>query len=334
MKVLSIIGFVFVSLLSAPSLFANQPERNDSTADQTWDYVQVVAVGNDPVSLDVAIAPFNDCKTTSESARSKTCEQLHLIVKDSVVENRLKQLRKGDRIRITFVFGDKNQNVLKQFCLDTAPPVSTTARLSVLLGSALVCLLLSLLCTRSNPLKLTIGEDGRYSNSKFQIAIWFFVLLVTYISTLWIRMWFAGCDFIGGVNIPQNLLLISGMSVLTFSGAKAITTSKVADEKAKAGGNQDPKNSANATPDFFKDLTHNDGEAGVPSQLDFGDFQMLIITLIAVATYLVLTFHFLGTIETAKTVSLPDVDTTMLAAFGLGQGAYLTKKAAGNVGQS
>jgi hypothetical protein len=61
---------------------------------------------------------------------------------------------------------------------------------------------------------------------------------------------------------------------------------------------------------------------------------MLVVTFIAVATYLVLVFHFLGTIETAKAISLPDVDTTLLAAFGLGQGAYLAKKAAGNVGQS
>jgi len=29
---------------------------------------------------------------------------------------------------------------------------------------------------------------------------------------------------------------------------------------------------------------------------------------------------------------LPDVDTTILATFGLGQGAYLTKKAVGEVG--
>ena len=31
---------------------------------------------------------------------------------------------------------------------------------------------------------------------------------------------------------------------------------------------------------------------------------------------------------------MPDVDTTILATFGLGQGAYLTKKAVGAVGTS
>jgi hypothetical protein len=33
-----------------------------------------------------------------------------------------------------------------------------------------------------------------------------------------------------------------------------------------------------------------------------------------------------------RTVTLPDVDSTVLAAFGLGQGAYLGKKLAGAAG--
>jgi len=61
---------------------------------------------------------------------------------------------------------------------------------------------------------------------------------------------------------------------------------------------------------------------------------MLIVTLVAVGMYLVLTFHFLGFIANIKSISLPDVDTTILASFGLGQGAYLTKKAAGDLGNS
>jgi hypothetical protein len=155
------------------------------------------------------------------------------------------------------------------------------------------------------------------------------------------------------VNIPNNLLLLSGMSALTFAGAKGITASKVAA--------QGPKPPA-AKPNFFLDLTHNDGAPAVPAQptvpaqpavgnqpavaaqaavpdqpagppqFDFGDFQMLIITLIAVGTYIVLAFTFFGTIEYSKIINLPDVDTTLLATFGLGQGAYLAKKAVGNPG--
>lgn len=299
---------------------------DQATADATLQYVRVDGVAKDQLAIDVTAGP------------PEAANQLHLVTKDTVVKDRLSQLHVGDRITIVYSVS-ANQNVLKVFRVDTATggPESRT-RAWVLLASAGICLLFYGSFSRLDPRKLIIGEDNRYSNSKFQIAVWFFVLITTYIATLWLRVWYAGWDFIGGVNIPQNLLLISGMSVLTFGGAKAITTSKVEAEKAK--GNPDPKDPANAAPNFLLDLTHNDGKpaagavAATPSQLDFGDFQMFVITLIAVATYLVLVFNFLGTIEISKVISLPDVDTTILATFGLGHGAYLTKKAVGTVGQS
>jgi hypothetical protein len=177
------------------------------------------------------------------------------------------------------------------------------------------------------------------------MALWFFVLITTYIAALWLRVLWAGWGFVGGVDIPKNLLLLSGLSALTFGGAKAITANKNA--APETAGQK--KNSA-TPPRFFFDLTHNDGKPAVaaqpavgnqppvaaqpatPPQFDFGDFQMLVVTFIAVATYIVLILNFFGTIEYSKVVTLPDVDTTLLATFGLGQGAYLTKKAVGNPG--
>lgn len=307
---------------------------SDGSKEQTWDYVRVVGVASDQTSLDIEVAPFNDCEPISKTDPNQKCPQLHLVVKDTVVKDRLKQLHAGDRIKVTFTFGENSQNVLSAFCTDSAPEPEPHTRIWVLVVSAAVCLLLYCIFSGFKPQTLIIGQDNRYSNSKFQIAVWFFVLITTYIAVLWLRVWYAGCDFVGGVNIPQNLLLLSGMSVLTFGGAKAITTSKVNAEKSKPNGNQDPKQAAGAEANVLRDLTHNDGTANSPARLDFGDFQMLIVTLIAVGTYLVLVFSFLGTIETSKSVTLPDVDTTILAAFTLGHGAYLTKKAVGNVGES
>ena len=67
---------------------------------------------------------------------------------------------------------------------------------------------------------------------------------------------------------------------------------------------------------------------------DFGDFQMLVVTLVAVVMYVMLVFHFLESVEFLKKATLPDVDSTILAGFGLGQGAYLAKKAGGKPGTS
>jgi hypothetical protein len=53
---------------------------------------------------------------------------------------------------------------------------------------------------------------------------------------------------------------------------------------------------------------------------------MLVVTLLAAVAYLIRIYAFLGQVELIQAVTLPDVDTTLLATFGLGQGAYLTKK--------
>ena len=161
----------------------------------------------------------------------------------------------------------------------------------------------------------------------------------TYLAAVVFRVWYAGWDFFGGVNIPQNLLVLSGLSVITYGGAKAITTAKVAAaaNPVQAPGavaapvvNHDPKNARQPGEEsFFQDLVKND-----IGGFDFGDFQMLVVTFVAVGMYMTLIFHFLGSIEFLKTTSLPDVDTTILAGFGLGHGAYLAKKAGGDVGTS
>jgi hypothetical protein len=96
----------------------------------------------------------------------------------------------------------------------------------------------------------------------------------------------------------------------------------------------DPMRETN-TPNLVLDLTHDDGKnAANAPKLDVGDFQMLVITLVAASMCTAILFHFLGSLETRKIVALPDVDTTILAAFGLGHGAYLTKKAVGEVGKT
>jgi hypothetical protein len=326
------------------------PAPTQTTAVMTgpW-HVSVDSVASDQLSLDViALYPSLSDKTTTIpgatcTTQDITCKRLHLVVRDSVVKDQLKQLHQGDHVQVVYsIDATKNEDVLKALSVDS---VSSTAGVWVMLGSAAMCFLLYCCFSGFKPQQLIIGQDNRYSNSKFQMALWFFVLITSYIAALWIRVWAAGTDFIGGVNIPNNLLLLSGMSVLTYGGAKAITSTK-------SGAPGQPVKTKADNPRFLFDLTHDDGvpaqpaqpaagnqpgvpaQDAIPPQFDFGDFQMLIVTLIAVATYIVLIFNFFGIVLYTRVTSLPDVDTTLLAAFGLGQGAYLTKKAVGDVGTS
>ena len=159
------------------------------------------------------------------------------------------------------------------------------------------------------------------------MAVWFWVLISTYLAVVYLRVSQAGWEICGAVNIPQNLLLLSGMSALTFGGAKGITTAKA--NAAITAGHANPEDPAGVHENFWTNLVQND--VGV---FDIGDFQMLMVTFLAVGMYFALIFHFSGAIAATASIHLPDVDTTILASFGLGQGAYLTKKAVGNAGTS
>jgi hypothetical protein len=252
-----------------------------------------------------------------------------------------KRLKVGDVANVDVTNAPPAEKATKVEVPVTSPTWPVIA--VVLLGSLLfIYLLTKLLLSRRPVLELILGLDGRYSNSKFQMTLWFGVLMVTYLAAVVFRAIGSGGLLIGGVDIPQNLLLLSGLSALSFAGAKAITSANVknqavnTDTKTTAAPNQQPAPApppagAAALPprpqpattkrSFPGDLINDD--YGV---LSFARFQIMVITLIAVAVYVARVVAFFSNLSLAGRVSLPDVDTTILAAFGLGQGAYLTNK--------
>lgn len=341
------------------------------------------------MDADAANISLRDCGNSGVCMENKSDPDsgriFHLKVNDQALRTQLKKYHVGDHLRVDI---DSSKSELKDVhgpWAVTSPPgaqgqppseIPATTRLLVLAACALSIFAIAALGTRGSPLKFIVGMDNRYSNSKFQIALWFWVVLSTYIATAVFRLWYAGWDFFGSINISQNLLVLSGLSAITYGGAKAITTSKVnaatnpspvavavtpaanvppvavamaapadpaigvvvhappvappAAVAVTPPANPNPKNAQPVNGEnILTDLVQNDFGG-----FDFGDFQMIVVTLVAVLMYTILIYHFLGSIQFLKTVSLPDVDTTILAGFGLGQGAYLAKKAGGNVGTS
>jgi hypothetical protein len=166
--------------------------------------------------------------------------------------------------------------------------------------------------------RFLVGRDNRYSKSKLQIAMWFGIVIVSYLGALYLRWWTSIPSLIGGVDIPENLLLLSGISALSFAGAKGIAQGKQ-NRAAAAGVVAKPPADQ---PRFPSDLVSDDS-----GQPDIGDFQMVVITLIAVGVYVVQIFDFLSLLNMTAQVSMPDVDPTLLGIFGISHGTYLTKKA-------
>ncbi len=230
---------------------------------------------------------------------------------DKNLQEALKQLHPGDLVAVT-ASGTTLQNVeIRKVSVTFLRSLITLAVVALALWA------LTWLLTKKGALlgRFLVGRDNRYSKSKFQIAIWFATVMATYIGILCLRWWAGVPSLVGGVDIPQNLLLLSGISALSFGTAKGITQRK---ENNPAAADK----TTAANPSFPSDLVSDDS-----GQPDLGDFQMVMITLIAVGVYLTQVFSFLHLLELKAQVSMPDVDATLLGIFGISHGAYLMKKA-------
>ena len=326
----------------APAIAGSQSDGSKPNAAKATT-AQLENARLDAMDSDYASMSLTTCVPDKPDPHQTVCngKAYQVKVSDLALRAKLKQFHVGDHLRVELNEIDQKDELKDLLGAASASTegISMACRSMVLAACALLLLGFATLVTRGAPLKFIVGMDNRYSNSKFQLALWFWVAMSTYLAVVVFRVWYAGWDFLGGVNIPQHLLELSGLSAITYGGAKAITTAKVdaaAHPVARPGAvvapavNNDPKHARQAGQErFFTDLLQND-----ENHFDFGDFQMLVVTIIAVGMYLSLIFNFLGSIEFLKNMTLPDVDTTILAGFGIGQGAYLAKKAGGDPGTS
>jgi hypothetical protein len=282
-------------------------------------------------SVEVRIKSWHAQLNTVKFERLPDSASYELPVDDAEVP-RLKAIPLDTIVRLEF---DDKLHPTKVMRLDEiGVSVGAYQRVIAIGVSFLILVSLATVATRGNPLRFLVGLDNRYSNSQCQIVLWFGLLAVIYVSAVALRIVYLDSNFIGGVGVTANVIALTGLSALSFGGAKVITAQKTSPSTPFAGAANipsqllRPQKTPALSPHLLTDLFQNDrGDA------DFGDFQMILVTLAAVAIYFSSAFVFLGTLWPDKTITLPDLDTTLLSAFGLGQGAYLIKKAAMKPGE-
>ena len=220
-----------------------------------------------------------------------------ITIEDQALKDFLKDWAKGDHA--TFSGTQTDARLVLKSLVDQSDPIPEWKRLGALIGiAAILGAIVLLISSRHLKELLFIGEDKRYSNSKCQLSLWFGALLVSYLATLILRRWAGGPGFLGNVNIPPHLAELSGLSALTFAAAKGITQSKVSAAIANAApaaaavapqGAQPttvavvaapaPTKEPAAAPNFPSDLLMDDA-----GRFDLGDFQMILITILALST--------------------------------------------------
>jgi len=160
--------------------------------------------------------------------------------------------------------------------------------------------------TRRRIWYIFLGTDDRVSTSKVQFALWTLAL-----SYALLVIAFRDAVYPSGTLDPRYLLLF-GFPAAAAVGAKAITEGQVA-------GGIVSKN----LPDFKKktpatavqEIVSNDQD-----DLDLGDTQYLIFTLVALAAFFIAFFH-----DPTKLPVLPD---TLVGLTSASAAAYVAKKAA------
>lgn len=214
----------------------------------------------------------------------------------------------------------------------TRPLRNVTVAGALLAALVVLWLAASAILRNLDPRSWILGFDKRYSNSQTQLALWFGAVATIYVATNFLRSFCIGVDFVGGISLTTHLTALTGFSAFTFGAAKMITSQKAADaaaaQVALATLPTDTAAPAIATKPpaaapSITDLVENDA-----SQADLGDLEMIMITLAAVAIFICQSFWWLTDLQVSAQVTLPDVDGALLSGFGLGQGAYLFKKAA------
>jgi len=328
---------------------------------------------NNRATITVPVIKVDSSGGTVTVGFPRPTDQQNLTVANAAARAALAVVQAGDTVDI-LVDNTANPTSITGLS-DVRRPVDPPYRLAALLFGFVVVVGLASLCAWGKPNRFLLGLDNRYSNSKCQLALWFGVVMMVYLASIVVRVWVWGWDSLGGVGLPQHLIALTGLSALTFGGAKAITAQKVDNATRDAPANAqaataaarqavaatvaaaDPANppilqevhaaaadvataaaqkfaaaaqagvKQGGTPNILTDLFTNDY-----GQVDIGDFQMAFITLIAAVIFVLQGFDFLGDIPQGVT-QLPDVDSTLLSTFGIGQGAYLIKKMASNVGE-
>lgn len=152
-----------------------------------------------------------------------------------------------------------------------------------------------------------IGYDGATSTSKLQFFLWTMFVLYAYIIIV-IDAYYNHNIVSIGLTVPQNLILAMGLSATTMLAAKGISSNY-------ADTNKIDKSDTSKGGLFFDD-------DGYP---DLAKIQLMAWTFVGIGIFLLKTLNdVVG--STGAFAQLPDIDGTLLALMGIGQGSYVGKK--------
>ncbi len=169
---------------------------------------------------------------------------------------------------------------------------------------------------RGNVLGILIDSRGRFSLSQFQIVLWT-ILVLSLLSGAFIARLLGGVDNPLNITIPNELLIVMGISVGSTTVSGAIKASKDLKQVAIKG-----KGGVSKFSQVF--LVEEGTEA---ETIDVTKYQNFWLTLIAVVAYIATAVTYISTKTTiAELNSLPGFSDTLLTLLGISHAGYIAGK--------
>ena len=151
-------------------------------------------------------------------------------------------------------------------------------------------------------------DSGASSASKAQLLLWTVVAIFSY-TVIYADRVLNHNTFDVPTEIPSNLLVAMGLSAGTTLAAKVVSGTQIRSGKAQKQ-EEDSKGGI---------LLNDDGEP------DLSKIQMMAWTFLAVGVYLISVLKVISI--SFQVPDLPDINPTLLALMGIGEIAYVGKKA-------
>lgn len=151
----------------------------------------VISIGKDSTTIDV-----RDDKT------AEIC-QLAIAPGDTSMKAAIAALSTGDKVDFAVKKAPDGAMILAGIQPVVATSVDEWIRALVMLTSLVGLILVSTYLMSGHPMAILVGQDNRYSNSYFQLGAWFATLVVCYVATILLRLWYLGGAFMGSIGIPR-----------------------------------------------------------------------------------------------------------------------------------
>lgn len=188
---------------------------------------------------------------------------------------------------------------------------------------------------KKDPFIILVDERNRYSLSQLQIMLWT-ILVVSLLLGVFLARKFAPNAVANplAIEIPDELLIVMGISVGSTTVASAIKANKDATRAAKIRSRQVRPNETSTraattkqTRSFWDLILTEEGDPNAVERIDPTKFQNLWLTLIVVAAYAgVAAAVFVPSEVYAATCKLPGFSSDLTTLLGISHAGYLAGK--------